>query len=203
MLTTVGFSSVGVSMDAVHDPNLGGAVPDGFLVALQTATQAADPDTAAEATEAVTQALAPLLTRVAEVYAASWPTPVEATELLHEAVAAVLAGLSLAPRQSRAAAVAFFSAEVFRALHAARDLAAGGTSGVRPVELEAPTDTRLRLVLGALAPREAAVLRLRSAGMPWAEVAGHLGVSVVTARRLHARALATARELAAPLRHVA
>jgi DNA-directed RNA polymerase specialized sigma24 family protein len=198
MLTTVGFS-----MNADHAQEMGDAAPDAFLSALQTAAQADDPETAAVATEAVTQALAPLLTRVAEVYAASWPTPVEAAELLHEAVVAVLAGLSLAPRQSRAAAVAWFSAEVFRALHAARDVAAGGVPGGRLLELEAPKDTRLRLVLGALAPREAAVLRLRSAGAPWAEVAGHLGVSVVTARRLHARALATARELSAPLRHVA
>lgn len=198
MLTTVGFS-----MDAVHALEMGDAVPDTFLAALQTAAQADDPETAAVATEAVTQALAPLLTRVAEVYAASWPTSVEAAELLYEAVAAVLAGLPLAPRQSRAAAIAWFSAEVFRALHAARDVAAAGAPGGRLQELEAPKDTRLRLVLGALAPREAAVLRLRSAGAPWADVAGHLGVSVVTAQRLHARALATARELAAPLRHVA
>jgi DNA-directed RNA polymerase specialized sigma24 family protein len=198
MLTTVGFS-----MNADHAQEMGDASPDAFLSALQTAAQADDPDTAAMATEAVTQALAPLLTRVAEVYAASWPTPVEAAELLHEAVVAVLAGLSLAPRQSRPAAVAWFSAEVFRALHAARAVAAGGTPSARTVGHEEPHDTRLRLVLGALAPREAAVLRLRSAGAPWAEVAGHLGMSVVTARRLHARALATARELAAPLRHVA
>ncbi|WP_434480131.1 hypothetical protein [Gemmatimonas sp.] len=200
MDTTVGFAVPKISHVAATD-----VADDSFLDALTAATEATDPDTAAAAAEHVTAALMPLLQRVAAAYAATWPSfSMGTTELLHEAVAAVLAGLPLVPRRSKADAVAWCSAEVFRVLHAARQAADGATTkGSRRLASEAPQDPRLRHVLCVIAPRDAELLRLRSAGARWVDVARHLGVSAATARRLHARALAAARVAAAPLIHAA
>jgi RNA polymerase sigma factor (sigma-70 family) len=200
METTVGFS-----MEFAAAVTRAAQTPDALRDALVVAAETSDPERAAAAAEQVINGLAPALSRVAAIYAASWPTPaVDPADLLHEAMAAVLAGLSLAPRHTWTAAAAWCSAEAFRALHALYDAARGSEmTAPNALAVDEPADPRLLHVLRQLAPREAQVLQLRSAGVRWGEVADHFGVSTATVRRLYARALATARAVAVPHSHAA
>jgi hypothetical protein len=171
---------------------------DPLLAALDTSRHAMDPDVAADSAQRVTDALLPMITRVATIYAATWSgATVEVQDLVHEGVAAALAAMHHAPTNSREDTLAFFSAEVFRTLHArwmsaatARRSGATGTA-----EFLAP----LRQVLATLSPRDVTLLELRSGGASWQQMGLVLDAAPAAAQRQYQAALRAARAAAAQL----
>jgi len=175
---------------------------DALLCSVRTAVHATEPDRAADAAEHVIHLLRLPVHRIADAYAASWPAgSARLADLVHEGMQAVLAAMPQAPTSGRGAAVAFFSATVFRALHERwADAKAAHDANEVPLRHAAP----LTRVLRALPHEDAALLRLRSEGATWGRLAALLGTSRTTVRRRYDQALRRARDVAGTVtRHAA
>ena len=152
---------------------------------------------AAVITDAVITLVTPLVTKLAQTFAVTWPDrAVDADDLAQEALLEIVADLPNLPLTSESAAKVWISSTAHKALWSLRrdaTLLARTPTGVD--DLLALRSRRPAPVLAALDAASAQLIRLREAGYVWRDIARTFRISIRTARRRYAAAVELAQRI--------